>query len=147
MTKLRTPLTPQSALLRIVALLGWDGCASLTGKSESTIKKYADHDAERELSLLDAMRLDAAYRRTGGDGLPLFETYAARMEMEAASPGEAPKLLDAIRDAVKESSEAIDATLAMTSGGNRKQAVREVSEAIEAFTRIKVRLQGGSNEL
>ena len=60
MTKPRPPLTFERALTRIAELIGWDGCASVLGKSESYVRKLSDPDIERSISIQYARRLDAA---------------------------------------------------------------------------------------
>ncbi len=137
MTKPRLPLTAYRALTRIADRIGWDGCASVISKTEWTIRKYADPDTEREISLQDAMRLDLAYRRAGGEGAPLFETYAARLELDLAPALPDDDLFVTSGRAARESGEALDHTLHYATGqGDHARALREVSEAIEAWTAI-----------
>jgi hypothetical protein len=143
MTKLRPPMTAYRALSRIADLIGWDGCASVVNKTEWTMRKYADPDTEREISLRDAMRLDLAFRRAGGHGTPLFEAYATRLEIElraeATDPGQ---IIHASREAARESGEALDAALQMATGtGDRREALREVGEAVTAFQGLYSQLQ------
>ena len=138
MTKERHPLTAYRALARIADLIGWDGCATVAGKSEWTIRKYADPDTEREISLQDSMRLDLAFRRAGGDGAPLFEAYAARMDIEL-SMDQVTELdfVQASRDAARESGEALDHAISVAAGkGNVNQAIRETGEAVTAWLTI-----------
>lgn len=144
MTKLRQPLSPYRALTRIADLIGYDGCAAVLNKTEWTIRKYADPDTEREISLRDAIRLDLAFQRAGGNGAPLFESYATRLEIELGHEGDPGHLIHASREAARESGEALDAALGIASGvGDRKEAEREVSEAIAAFKKLLMRVQVG----
>ena len=132
MTKARPPLTVYRALSRIADLIGWDGCATVAGKSEWTMRKYADPDAEREISLRDAIRLDLAFRRAGGEGAPLFQAYALRLDIENW-PTDEDSLVALAREAARESGEAIDALLGLTNGGNPKAALKEAEDAHAAF--------------
>lgn len=132
MTKARPPLTFYRALSRVADLIGWDGCAAVCAKSESTLRKYGDPDAEREISLRDAMRLDLAFARAGGDGAPLFQAYAARLEIESLRDDDGC-FVGLAREAARESGEAIDALLGLTSGGDAKAALKEAEEAHAAF--------------
>lgn len=142
MTKLRQPLSPYRALMRIADLIGYDGCAAVLNKTEWTIRKYADPDTEREISLRDAIRLDLAFSRAGGDGAPLFEAYAARLATELEPVDEAGHLIHDSREAARECGEALDAALGVATGlGDRKEALREVSEAVAAFQKLLRRLQ------
>lgn len=146
MTKLRPPISPHRALTRIADLIGYDGCAAVLNKTEWTIRKYADPDTEREISLRDAIRLDLAYQRAGGVGYPLFEAYAVRLEIELDPVDEAGHLLHASREAAREGGEALDAALGIAAGlGDRREALREVSEAVAAFKKLLMRLQTGAD--
>jgi hypothetical protein len=138
MTKVRLPLTPYRALARIAELLGWDGCASVLGNSEWTVRKWSDPDAEREISFQDAMRLDAAFMRAGGEGAPLYECYAARIDLLARDDGsDSSKLLAAASRAAKELAEAVSASIdAAAQGGNKalcRRAITEAEEGMEAL--------------
>lgn len=141
MTKLRSPLTPYRALTRIVDLIGWDGCATVCEKSEWTMRKYADPDTEREISLRDAIRLDTAFQRAGGEGAPLFEAYAARLEIERHSIENPDCLIGLTREAARESGEAIDAVLSLTTGGNKHAALKEAEEALVSFNKVVMTLK------
>ncbi|MFT4091874.1 MAG: hypothetical protein QM645_14185 [Asticcacaulis sp.] len=132
MTKARPPLTVYRALSRIADLIGWDGCASVCDKTEWTMRKYADPDAEREISMRDAIRLDLAYRRAGGEGAPLFQAYALRLDIENWR-NDRGCFIGLAREAARESGEAIDALLGLSTGGNPKAALKEAEEAHAAF--------------
>lgn len=145
MTKERRPLTPYRALSRIADLLGWDGCAEVIGKSEWSVRKFSDPDAGRAISLQDAIRLDAAYRRAGGHGAPLFECYAARLNLLVdASEDHATLLLDTSGKAAKETGEAVAAAIAAaantTDTAARLHAIVEVEEGLEALQALHSRL-------
>lgn len=140
MTKARPPLTFYRALSRIADLIGWDGCAAVCEKSEWTMRKYADPDAEREISLRDAMRLDMAFARAGGDGAPLLQAYALRLEVESLRDDDGC-IVGLAREAARESGEAIDALLGLTHGGNAKAALKEAEDAHAAFGKTIVALK------
>lgn len=157
MTKARRPLTPYRALCRISDLLGWDGCADVIGKSEWSVRKFSDPDTGREISLQDAIRLDAAYQRAGGNGAPLLECYSARLELELVHGSDRQKcLLDATSRAAKEAGEAISAALDAASRTNdpaaHLRAVNEAREGLEAMQSLVTSLerqnqfQGNANE-
>lgn len=141
MTKLRRPVTFERALTRIADELGWDGCAAVLAKSESLVRKMSDPDIERELSLRDSLRLDAAWRRAGGSGAPLLECYALRLEIEtSAARASADEILVAIGDSARETGEAVSAALDainnMTSPAHRDRALREIEEGRVALGRL-----------
>ncbi|MFN3806750.1 hypothetical protein [Asticcacaulis sp.] len=141
MTKHRPALTPYRALARIADLIGWDGCAAVCEKSEWTMRKYADPDTEREISLRDAIRLDTAFQRAGGEGAPLFEAYATRLEIERQSPGNPDCMVGLAREAAREGGEAIDAMLSLLNGGNTQTALKEVEEALASFGKAAAALK------
>lgn len=147
MTKCRPPLTFELALTRIAGLIFWDGCAQLLGISESAVRKLSDPDIERQISMRNARRLDAAYQRAGGAGAPMLECYALQLEMEgeagSASLGE---LIATASDAARETGEAIAASMtAIERRGDtrsRDRALREIEEGIAALTAMAARLGG-----
>lgn len=147
MTKARAPLTPYRSLSQIADLLGWDGCAAVLGKSEWSVRKWADPDAEREISLQDAIRLDAAFMRAGGERAPLFECYAARLDLAGADDeDDEAQLLAATSIAAKEAGEAVSAALdaaASKDKAARLRAKKEAGEAIEALQSLFHRLKRG----
>jgi len=150
-TKERQPLTFERALMRIAGQIGMDGCAQILGKSESAVRKLSDPDIEREISMRDARRLDAAYQRAGGAGAPLLECYALQLEMggdeNRASLGE---MIAAAGDAARETGEAIAAAMAaIERHGDRRlltRALLEIEEGVASLTAMAARL-GGSDYL
>jgi hypothetical protein len=148
MTKERQPLTPYRALTKISGLLGWDGCATVIDKKETTLRKYSDPDTGRELSMRDAIRLDAAYRRAGGLGAPLFEAYATALDMGwPADQIDGADLLAAISAVAKEAGEAVSAALD-TAGSNdptlRALGIKETGEGLEAMQTLYTLMQRGA---
>ena len=144
-TKPRKALTPYKALAKIADLLGWDGCAAVLDKSESILRKWGDPDAEREMSLQAAIRLDAAYMRAGGGSAPLFECYAARLDLDAHDGPEKTHLLKATGSAAKETGEAVAAALEAASrandGATMDRAMDEAKEGIESLHALLFTLQ------
>lgn len=151
MTKLRRPMTPYRALSRIADVLGWDGCANVVEKSEWTVRKLSDPDTGRDISLQDAIRLDRAYRRAGGVGAPLFEAYAAALELGGNGADQRrAELVAASSIAVKETGEAISAALAAATTAEdpatRLRAINEVEEGMQAFQALLISLRGGEGQ-
>lgn len=143
--KPRRALTPYRALHEIADLLGWDGCASVLGKSESLVRKWADPDTEREISYQAAIRLDAAYMRAGGKSAPLFECYAARLDLSADEDEDHAGTMEAVSAAAKEAGEAVAAAIDCLGRTNdlaaRNRAVIETEESIGALQRLRQRLK------
>lgn len=145
MTIARRPTTFSRALNDIAQLLGWDGCAEVLGKSESHVRKLGAPDTEREISLRDAVRLDTAYRRAGGEGAPLLECYALKLDLHVpVQPASADYMLSGAAMAAKESGEAVAAAIELagqiSSPSARLRAVREIEEAITELTRLLTRI-------
>ncbi|MPT48020.1 MAG: hypothetical protein E2598_06315 [Sphingobium sp.] len=145
MTIIRKPATFEKALKDISDLLGWDGCADVLGKSESHLRKLGTPDTDRELSIRDAVRLDAAYRRAGGEGAPLFDCYALKLDIHMPSaPACTDTMLSGAQKVAKESGEAVAAIIELA--GNlgsekaRTDALREIEEAVADLTRLARRI-------
>jgi hypothetical protein len=139
MTKVRLPLTPHAALCEVVKVLGYDGCAEVTGKKEWSLRKMSDPDTGREISLRDAMRLDAAYRRAGGSGSPFFECYAGFLGIDEAEQPESPMHLMTLSGEVsKEVGEAVAAAITAAHHANCPAArARAIDEAREGLGKIQ----------
>jgi len=143
MTIPRRPATFARALSAIADLLGWDGCATVLEKSESHVRKLGAPDTEREISLRDAVRLDAAYRRAGGEGAPLLECYAILLDMGAIVAAPSPNcMLTGAGLAAKEAGEAVAAAIALardpSNPAARLAAQREAEEAINELSRLLI---------
>jgi len=151
MTIPRKPATFARALSDIASLLGWDGCADVLGKSESHVRKLGAPDTEREISLRDAVRLDAAYRRAGGEGAPLLECYAIKLDLHVpVRPASPDLMLAGAAQAAKESGEAVAATIDLAGNASdpiaRRRAAREIEEAITELTRLLTRIAATPEE-
>lgn len=148
MTKERTPLTPHAALLDIVKVLGYDGCAEVSGIKEWALRKMSDPDTGREISLRAAMRLDAAYRRAGGHGAPLFASYEAFLELDQAEPESPEQLMMLSGEVSKEVGEAVAAALASASRANcpatRAKAIDEAREGLSRMHALVTSLERGN---
>ncbi len=147
MTKPRIPLTAHSALLEIVKVLGYDGCAEVSGIREWALRKMSDPDTGREISLRGAMRLDAAFRRAGGNGAPLFEAYAAFLDLDQVEPDSAEHLMLLSGEVSKEVGEAVAAALASASRANcpatRARAIDEAREGLSKMHALVTSLERG----
>jgi hypothetical protein len=148
MTKLRKPLTPYRALLRIEEVLGWDGIAEVTGKNPWHCRKLSDPDTGREISLRDAARLDAAFQRNGGIGAPLREAYDALL-LSLCDPSTVHcDLLAGASRAAKEAGEAVaavlDAAAKVDCAKARRNAVKEAEEAVAALLSMISTLKAGA---
>ncbi len=148
MTKRRPPVTFFAALCRAAEVLGYDGIASIIGTSESFVRKLSDPDAEREISLRNARRIDEAFQRAGGIGAPFVECYLLQLELASGvnTPSQAD-LLASIRAAAKETGEAVGAAIKAIENSDcpqsRQDALREIEEGITAMTEMAAKFGGG----
>lgn len=144
MTKLRPPLSFDQAITRIAGVLGWEGAAALVGRSARAVRAWSDPDADASPSIEQALILDLAYRAAGGEGSPLFEVYAAKLDLDAQSAAASRALPELTAAAARESGEAIGAlALASQPGaplGVRALAQREVEQGIQALGQALIAL-------
>lgn len=146
MTKLRAPLTFENALTRVAGLIGWGDCATIVGKAERTVRYWSDTDASACITLDAALKLDIAFRAAGGEGAPMFQCYALRLDAEArASEASFEALLKSIARSAKEHGEALSAAIAASRPGAGLAAIaiaeRELEETIDANTNMLANLR------
>lgn len=145
MTIIRKPATFEKALQDISGLLGWDGCADVLGKSESHLRKLGTPDTDRELSIRDAVRLDAAYRRSGGEGAPLLECYGLKLDIDMpGAPACTDTMLSGAQKVAKESGEAVAAIIELSRNVHDPKALtgalKEIEDTISDLSRLANRI-------
>jgi hypothetical protein len=148
-TKQRTPLSVEQALQRIAGQLpgGVDQMAAVSHRQPGTVRAWMDPDRPEQIALECAIELDLAYQAEGGSGAPLFEAYAAKLDLaEAGRFAERHRLLDYAHGVVKEGGEAHAALIAFARPGatehDRRHALKEASEAYEKLRDILPLLAG-----
>jgi len=152
MTRVRPPSSTEQAINRIVGVIGWKGIADTLSVTNSAARKKADPDCRyNRLSFDEALKLDIAYRRAGGDGAPLHEAHALRLslaEAETTSTNMAIQL--AAGAASKEAGEAVSwAIIAAQPGAtayDRERAMREIKEAMDALQVAYAKLGAGPGD-
>ncbi|GMM59892.1 hypothetical protein [Novosphingobium pituita] len=136
MTKRRDPLTFHRALTVIAGRIGWDKCAMIVGRSERLVRMWSDPDADSEISIIDALRLDKAFLAAGGDHAPLHRVYSFQVDLETAAGDLC--MTRAAASVAKESGEAVAALLDAALNPDDAQALRrarkEGEEALAALT-------------
>lgn len=139
MTKIRAPLTFEQAIARIAGHLGWEEAAKMIGKKERTLRDYGDPDHDAQISLENALILDAAYVAAGGEGRPIEQCYSLRLDAEAAASGhddEAQARL--VAEAASETGDALAALIAAIRPGatpaDKALARRETEQAVNSLT-------------
>jgi len=145
MTKARDPLTFEDAIVQITKALGWEAAAAVVGKGVRLLGYWSDPDDDREPSLTQALKLDAAYRaKTGGEGAPLLAAYAYRLELEGLHVPNNSALIELASKACKETGEALGALMEASRPGatpkDRESAARETDQAIDALTHARATL-------
>ncbi len=147
MTKRRPPLSVDAALARIAGQLvrGWADMGEAVGLSEGMVRAWGDPDRRERMPIDAAIVLDLAYRQSGGDGAPIFEAYAAMLEAEGGAWfAEQVALGRHAVEIIRECGEAEMAVVLAAQPGatqaQRRQAQREVEEAIGVLTRARLML-------
>ncbi len=141
MTKVRAPLSIDAALGRISGqLLGaWKEMATVVGRSESQVRRWGDAAHPDQIPLPCAIALDIAYQRAGGDGRPLFETYALQVQvaLEDAFASEIELLHRAcvlIREGAQAQEALVLASMPSATEKDRVHAVRELEDVAHIVT-------------
>lgn len=142
MTKARDPLTIADAVTDIAKELGWEQTAALFGVTVRTVAYWSDPEDLREPSLKQALALDAAYRaKTGSDHAPIQAAYAFQLDLLHAPVGNRAHLRQLVGTMAKESGDAVFALVQASEDPANpnviKDAVREIDEASEAFSRAR----------
>jgi hypothetical protein len=137
MTKRREPLTYEATLTEVAAVIGWDTCGAICGVGGRAVRLWSDHDCETEIRMIDAERLDRAFIERGGGYAPFHRLMALRLDI-AAQDGLGQSLSEIAMGAAKEAGEAVAALIKAGSQPDspaaRREAKKEVQEAIETLT-------------
>ena len=151
MTKERPPVSFELGLTRVAGLIGWDRTATILCMSERTARDRSDPDTQPcvgdSVNLDEAVALDAAYRAAGGDGAPMLQCFALKVETAlAGATADAAALARRAAQVAEETGQAVKAiVLASVPGASpvqRQIAAREAEEAISALTATLSDLRG-----
>lgn len=148
MTKLRAPISFEDGITRIAGHLGWAAAAAVIDQKERTLRAYSDPDDPRQIALRDALRLDQAYQRAGGDDAPLLDAFALQLDvaMRESNRCRAELSRRTARLAV-EGGQAVSALIVATdpnaTDADRALAAREVRENMDAARDVLPLLVGG----
>lgn len=144
MTKIRHPLTFADAITRIAGRIGWPACveAASSGRGkpfhERTVRNWSDPDTGTVPDLDVALRLDLAYRQSGGGESPLLAAYALRLQLDLHTPADVEERIAAASRAAKETGEGLSALIQAAQSGADEATIelarREVQEAIASMT-------------
>lgn len=141
MTKARAPLSIDAALARIAGQLpdGWRDMAATVSRHESTVRAWGDADKSEQIPLPAAIALDIAFQRAGGEGRPLFETYAllcevAREQAFASEIELARRACILIREGAQAHEAIVLASLPSATPQCRRNAIRELEDVAREVT-------------
>jgi hypothetical protein len=141
--KPRPPLSIDAALARIAGHVpgGWSLMARHCDRVEGTVRAWGDPDRDEQVSVDCAIVLDLLYQEHGGQGAPIFEAYALKLELEElAKFADRFALLSLAADVIKEGGEAHSALVRACAPGakasERNEALPEVREALEPLKQV-----------
>lgn len=140
MTKLRTPETVEYELSEAIRRFGAKRLANAAGVSPSSLACYSDNDDPREMKVRHALDMDRHMIEAGES--PAFVRFMVEMAGFAKAPAHKPpcptKRVGAL---AKEGGEAKSTyAAAMLADGDflaAYDAIREIDEAIQEYTRAK----------
>ena len=148
MTKLRPPMSIDGALSRIAGVLpgSWGEMAKLVERTETTVRKWGDHNQPEQISLSAAIALDIAFERAGGDGTPLLDTYLLQVQVsreEAFADGIAIQrdACDMAREAGQAVEALVRAGLPGATADDRKHAIAQIEDVDRVIPRAVARLR------
>ena len=146
MTRPRTPHTSFFAVQRIITQLsGCEFAAPIVGRTASCVRDWGNDQTTSCPSWAQAIALDAAYRAAGGEGAPLFEAYAAQLDLAFNHLVACQKeLARDLAEASREVGEALGAAaLLIVPGctpGQVQTAVIEIDQAETRLARMRRRV-------
>jgi hypothetical protein len=147
MTKRRPPLSVDAALARIAGQIdgAWVEMGVITSRSESMVRAWGDPARREKIPVEDAIMLDLAFRAAGGEGAPIFETYAHQLNVEGGTWFADQVALgryaaEVIRECGEAGSAVVLSAQPGASAAQRRQALREVEEAIGVLNRARLML-------
>lgn len=144
MTVPRTPDTSAHAVLKIAGLLGYEGAAQVAGRKPACIRDWTNEATTSCPTWAQAVALDAAYHDAGGESAPLFDAYAAALNISISERSTCRRELAVeLADASRECGEAIGATALLTQPGHSDndtlRALTEIDQAEGHLARLKRR--------
>jgi len=134
MTNVRAPLTFAQAVTRIAGVVHFKECARIVRRSVRAVRYWSEEEKPGCPTLVQAIALDLAYRRAGGEGAPIFESYAAQLDVAIADEIACRnQLLAMIGTAAAECGEAYKHALVVAAPGvTPAQVHRAITETEEA---------------
>lgn len=141
--KPRPPLSVDAALARIAGQVpgGWAAMAARCARVEGTVRAWGDPDRGEQVPVDCAIVLDLLFMEQGGEGAPIFEAYALKLELDEVSRyADRFELHSLTIDVIREGGEAHAALVRACRPGSgnseRLAALREVTDAFETIKRV-----------
>lgn len=136
MTNVRTPKTFADAMTRVAGLLDWEPCAKLVNRSTRCVRNWSEPSCSKRPTVEQALILDAAYLRAGGEIAPFRDTYDFLLDVRVTEQTACQRALaEDIATLALECGEAISFGMAVTHSNASPAAVhRAVAEATHAHT-------------
>lgn len=143
--KRRAPLTTDAALARIAGQVpgAWPAMAEHLDRRESLVRAWGDPHRREKVPFDDALKLDLLYRDAGGDGAPLFETYAYQLDeagmfrfADEIALGRLAALV--IRECGEASASLVLSAQPGAAPADHRLTLGHVDEAIDAYQRARV---------
>ncbi len=142
MTKIKAPMSIDAALARIAGQFanGYKDLARIVDRHESTVRAWGDDDKlDQQMPMPAAIALDIAYQREGGEGSPLFETFAlqvkvAREKAFAGGIALAQRACIQIREGAQATEAIVLASMPSASPAARAHAIRELEDVVREST-------------
>lgn len=148
MTKERAPLSLDAALARIAGQLpgSWVQMAEITGYVEGTVRGWGDEARPEKINIPAAIALDLAYQQHGGTDQPIYDSYGLALSLARTEHFADPFcILRLALDVVRESGDAeaalLEAAMPDATGADRREAQRQLVEAMEAMKRALLDLE------
>lgn len=143
--KRRAPLTEGAALARIAGQVpgDWAAMGEEVGRGESIVRAWGDPDRREAIPFDCAIKLDILYRAHGGDGAPMFETYAYQLD-DAGIFHFADEIMlgrlaaHVIRECGEATAHLVISAQPGSDQGDHREALVQIDEAIEGLQRSRV---------
>lgn len=142
MTRVKAPMSIDAALARIAGQFanGYKDLARVVNRHESTVRAWGyDDKPDQQIPMPCAIALDIAYQREGGEGSPMFETFAlqvkvAREKAFASGIALAQRACVQIREGAQATEAIVLASMPSAGPAQRAQAIRELEDVVREST-------------
>ncbi|WP_242140842.1 hypothetical protein [Sphingomonas sp. TREG-RG-20F-R18-01] len=140
MTKLRTPLSIENALYKVLGRIGIEAACDSTGRKAAYLRNLSDPDKREQLTVADAIKLDLAHRQSGAGGAPIYETIGLLLQATDAELFSDSRAIGRVAmEVIKEGGEAhvalVNASFPGASPQDFTETLRELEENAAALSK------------